>query len=129
MEDVLAVYARSYAATQPVVCLDETSRQLLGETREPRPVAPGVPARHDPEYVRGVPESLALLIIIFVEPDTTRCCLPRGIVQRHQQLIIDLTCGCAFPNFRWVRELFQLCNELSLILANREVVAGRQLLV
>jgi len=53
MEDVLAVYARPYDATQPVICLDETSRQLLGETREPRPVAPGVPARHDPEYVRG----------------------------------------------------------------------------
>jgi hypothetical protein len=53
MEDVLAVYARPYAATQPVVCLDETSRQLLGETRDPRPVAPGHPARDDSEYVRG----------------------------------------------------------------------------
>lgn len=53
MEDVLAVYARPYDAAQPVICLDETSRQLLGETRKPRPVTPGVPARHDPEYVRG----------------------------------------------------------------------------
>ena len=53
MEDVLDVYARPYDATHPVVCLDETSRQLLGETRAPLPVVPGVPARVDPEYVRG----------------------------------------------------------------------------
>jgi hypothetical protein len=36
-----------------VVCLDETSRQLLGEVRAPLPPAAGRPARHDPEYVRG----------------------------------------------------------------------------
>lgn len=53
MEDVLAVYARPYDASHPVVCLDETSRQLLGETRDPLPVMSGQPARHDPEYVRG----------------------------------------------------------------------------
>ena len=53
MEDVLDVYHRPYDATHPVVCLDETSRQLLGETRKPQPVAPGRLARVDPEYVRG----------------------------------------------------------------------------
>ncbi len=53
MEDVLAVYERPLDLARPVVCLDETSRQLLGEARPPRPVAPGRPARHDPEYVRG----------------------------------------------------------------------------
>ncbi len=53
MEDVLAVYARPYDPARPVVCLDETSRQLLGEARPPLPPAPGRPARHDPEYVRG----------------------------------------------------------------------------
>ncbi len=53
MEDVLEVYARPYDAAHPVVCLDEPSRQLLGETREPLPVGPSHPARHDPEYVRG----------------------------------------------------------------------------
>lgn len=53
MEDVLEVYARPYDAARPVVCLDETSRQLLGETREPLPVGPRHPARHDAEYVRG----------------------------------------------------------------------------
>ena len=53
MEDVLDVYTRSYDPLRPVVCLDETSRQLLAEPRPPLPVAPGHPARHDPEYVRG----------------------------------------------------------------------------
>ena len=53
MEDVLAVYARPHDPTRPVICLDETSRQLLADTRPPLPPAPGRPARHDPEYVRG----------------------------------------------------------------------------
>ena len=53
MADVLAVYERPYDPVRPVVCLDETSRQLLGAVRPPTTVAPGRPARHDPEYVRG----------------------------------------------------------------------------
>lgn len=53
MEDVLAVYARPYDPAHPVVCLDETSRQLLGETRAPLPAAPGQVAKYDPEYIRG----------------------------------------------------------------------------
>ncbi len=53
--------ARPYDAAHPVVCLDETSRQPLGETRAPRPVASGVPARYDPEYVRGGVAQLVLV--------------------------------------------------------------------
>jgi DDE superfamily endonuclease len=53
MEDVLDVYERPLDPARPVVCLDETSRQLLGEVRPPLPPTPGRPARHDPEYVRG----------------------------------------------------------------------------
>jgi DDE superfamily endonuclease len=52
MEDVLDVYTRPHDPRRPVVCLDETSRQLLAEARPPLPPAPGQPARHDPEYVR-----------------------------------------------------------------------------
>lgn len=62
MEDVLAVYARPYDPARPVVCLDETSRQLLGETRAPQSVAPGTPARHDPEYVRAGVAQLFLVM-------------------------------------------------------------------
>ena len=53
MEDVLGVYHRPYDPASPVVCLDETSRQLLTAFRPALPLAPGQPARHDPEYVRG----------------------------------------------------------------------------
>ena len=53
MEDVLGVYTRPADPARPVVCLDETSRQLLAETRPPLPAAPGRPARRDPEYARG----------------------------------------------------------------------------
>jgi hypothetical protein len=53
MEDVLDVYQRPYDPVRPVVCLDEPSRQLLGEARASTPSAPGRPARHDPAYVRG----------------------------------------------------------------------------
>ena len=53
MEDVLEVYTRPEDPARPVVCLDETSRQLLAEVRPPLPPAPGQPARHDPEYARG----------------------------------------------------------------------------
>jgi DDE superfamily endonuclease len=53
MEDVLGVYARPLDPLRPVVCLDETSRQLLADARPPTPPAPGRPARADPEYVRG----------------------------------------------------------------------------
>jgi hypothetical protein len=51
-EDVLEVYHRPLNAKRPLVCLDEASRQLLGETIQPIPAAPGQPARFDPEYVR-----------------------------------------------------------------------------
>jgi len=50
MEDVLDVYKRSYDRKRPVVCLDETSKQLIGQTRL---AAPGRPAREDSEYVRN----------------------------------------------------------------------------
>jgi hypothetical protein len=52
MEDVLDVYQRPHDPLRPVICLDETSRQVLANTRAPLPVAPGRPARHDPEYER-----------------------------------------------------------------------------
>ncbi len=53
MEDVLDVYQRPRDPARPLVCLDETSRQVVADVRPALPVAPGRPARHDPEYVRG----------------------------------------------------------------------------
>ena len=52
MEDVLEVYHRPYDERKPVVCLDEASKQLIGETVEPIKAEPGQPERFDYEYVR-----------------------------------------------------------------------------
>ena len=52
MEDVLEVYQRPTDPRHPVVCLDETSRQVLADARDPLPSTPGRAARHDPEYAR-----------------------------------------------------------------------------
>jgi hypothetical protein len=53
MEGVLEVYHRPYDKKHPVVCLDETFKQLIGETREPLPSMPGQIERYDSVYVRN----------------------------------------------------------------------------
>jgi DDE superfamily endonuclease len=53
MEDVLDVYHRPYDANRPLVCLDEASKQLIGEVIEPIAAGPGQPERFDYEYTRN----------------------------------------------------------------------------
>jgi hypothetical protein len=66
MEDVLDVYHLPYDPDYPVVCMDESCKQMIGEVRNPIPCKPGQPARIDDEYVRnGVAE-----IFMEVEPLT-----------------------------------------------------------
>jgi len=62
MEDVLEVYRRPHDPARPLVCLDESSKQLIIETRTPVPAAPGRPARIDYEYTRN---GVANLFMIF----------------------------------------------------------------
>jgi hypothetical protein len=52
MEDVLEVYQRPYDPKRPVICIDETSKQLIGEMRTPLPLGPGMIERYDHEHVR-----------------------------------------------------------------------------
>lgn len=52
MEMVLSVYKRILDPRYPVVCMDESPRQLIAETRVPIPASPGQPVRHDYEYKR-----------------------------------------------------------------------------
>ena len=52
MEDLLDLYAEPYDPRRPVVCFDETSTQLLAETRPSLPPRPGIPLRQDYEYRR-----------------------------------------------------------------------------
>ena len=66
MEDVLEVYQRPLDPAHPVLCMDETNKQLVGETRISLPVKPGQPQREDYEYERrGVAN-----LFLFSEPLT-----------------------------------------------------------
>lgn len=53
MENILDVYKRPYDEQFPVVCMDESSKQLIKETRAPIPAKPGESARYDTEYERN----------------------------------------------------------------------------
>ncbi len=66
MEDVLELYAEPYDAKRPKVNFDETSKQLIQETRQALPARPGQPARFDYEYERNGTRNLFL----FTEPQT-----------------------------------------------------------
>jgi hypothetical protein len=61
MEDVLEVYHRPRDPEYPVVCVDETSKQLISETRIPIKAKPGQPARHDYEYERNGTANLFMM--------------------------------------------------------------------
>lgn len=64
MEDVLKLYEEPYDPARPVICMDETSKQLVGETRTPIGPGPGKPQRVDYEYERrGTAD-----VFIFTEP-------------------------------------------------------------
>jgi len=61
MEDVLEVYHRPQDPACPMVCVDETSKQLIAETRVPIPAKPGRPARYDYEYERNGTANLFMM--------------------------------------------------------------------
>lgn len=64
MEDILDVYLRPYDPNRPVVCMDETSKQLIADIRIPIAAEPGHPQRYDVEYKRcGVTN-----VFMFTEP-------------------------------------------------------------
>ena len=64
MENVLDLYQQPFDPEAPVVCMDETSKQLVDEVRRPVPVRPGRPARIDYEYERRGTAA----IFLFTEP-------------------------------------------------------------
>ena len=62
MEDVLAVYARPPDPARPLVCFDESGKDLKRHVRPPQPPRPGRPAREDPEYERHGSANLFLWV-------------------------------------------------------------------
>ncbi len=66
MEDVLAVYSRTYSADYPVVCMDEKPLQLLSDARKSIPISKGNPVRYDSEYVIRIPNKLKTRICVKI---------------------------------------------------------------
>jgi hypothetical protein len=64
MENILEVYQRSYDETHPLICMDESSKQHLKETRQPIPAKPGSVEKYDTEYERNGVSN----IFMFFEP-------------------------------------------------------------
>jgi hypothetical protein len=61
MEDVLEVYHRPFDEKRPQVCVDEASKQLVGEVVQPIPAEPGQPERFDYEYIRNGTANLFMI--------------------------------------------------------------------
>lgn len=61
MEETLDLYEEPYDEKRPVVCFDESPKQLIGEVREPLPPEPGQPERYDVEYKRNGVRNLLMI--------------------------------------------------------------------
>ena len=106
MEDVLDVYQEAYDAQQPVVCFDETSKQLIAETRQPLPAHPGQIERYDTEYQRNGTRNL----FMFFEP---------AVGYRH----VEVTPQRTIPDFAecmrlLVEELYPHADRIRVVLDN-----------
>ncbi len=106
MEDVLRVYERPLDLARPLVCLDESSRQLVGHSREPLPTRPGDPERWDYEYVRnGVAD-------VFM-------CFAPLLCERHARVTRTRTRVDLAETLRWVSDdLFPQAERIVLVWDN-----------
>ena len=106
MEDVLDLYQPEYNPERPVVCFDETSRQLTGEVRPPIEAAPGRVARYDTEYQRNGTRNLFMI------------CEPKG-GWRHVEVTERRTAVDFAHQMRWlVDEAYPDAQVVRLVLDN-----------
>ena len=106
MEDVLDLYQPEYNPERPVVCFDETSRQLTGEVRPPIEAAPGRVARYDTEYQRNGTRNLFMI------------CEPKG-GWRHVEVTERRTAVDFAHQMRWlVEEAYPDAEVVRLVLDN-----------
>ena len=106
MYDLLELYARPYDPREPVICVDEKSKQLLRQTRPPLPAKPGTPAKEDYEYERAG----TCNIFVAVEP--------RG--QRRLAQVTDRRTKVDFVAFvcRLLRSGYSQARKVHLVLDN-----------
>jgi DDE superfamily endonuclease len=108
MEEVLAVYTLPEDPEVPLVCMDEASKQLVGETRTPLPLRPGGIPHYDYEYVRNGVANLFMLFAPLlgwrhVEVTDRRCRVDWARVMRD---LVDVH----FPHARTIRVVLDNLN-------------------
>jgi hypothetical protein len=106
MYDLLALYAKPYDPSEPVVCLDEKSKQLLEQTRRPIPARPGQVDKEDYEYKRAGTRNL----FVAVEPKAG-----------HRE--VEVTCRRTKPDFvafvqYLAQEVYAQARKIHLVLDN-----------
>ena len=106
MYDLLDLYARPFRAQEPVVCLDEKSKQLIEESRAPLPMRAGMPTRRDYEYVRAGTCNL----FVAVEPKGGR----RTVLVTDRRAKIDFV---AFVQYL-LEEVYATARRVHLVLDN-----------
>ena len=106
MYGLLDLYARPYRKQEPVVCIDEKSKQLLKDTRSVLPIRPGAAAKHDYEYKRAGTCNL----FVAVEPKGER----RVVQVTGRRTKVD------FVNFicRLLEEVYSGARKVHLVLDN-----------
>ena len=106
MHDLLALYARPYRAEEPVVCLDEKSKQLLQQTRRPLAATVGRVVKEDYEYKRAGTRNL----FVAVEPKGG----PREVEVTARRTQVDLVKFVA----RLVETVYAQAQKIHLVLDN-----------
>ena len=106
MYDLLDLYARPFRSREPVVCLDEKSKQMLKDSRIPWPIKPGMPMRQDYEYVRAGTCNL----FVAVEPKGGR----RTVVVTDRRAKVDFV---AFVQFL-LEQVYATARRVHLVLDN-----------
>ncbi len=106
MEDVPDLYAEPYDPHRPVVCFDETSTQLLAETRPPMPPQPGRPLRQDYEYRREGTRNLFMAcepLAGWRQVAVTQRRTMEGFAHRMRRLVDE-----AYPDVEMVRVVWTI---------------------
>ncbi len=109
MYDLLDLYARPYRAEEPVICIDEKSKQLLRDARAPLAAKPGTPAKYDYEYVRNS----TCNVFVAVEP-------------KGERRVIEITARRTKPEFvtfvrRLVERTYASAHKIHLVLDNLNI--------
>ena len=106
MYGLLDIYALPYLEQEPVVCIDEKSKQMLKDTRAPLPLKPGAPTKQDYEYKRAGTCNL----FVAVEPKGER----RIVEVTARRTKVD------FVNFvcRLLKEVYVRARKIHLVLDN-----------